>query len=301
MNRKYILIVVSSVLVMPWACGREAKAPQSPPPPAPVIEPPAPIRSPAPGLKGASLGPPAHEHGPSQEAHPGQDHAGHDHAGHDSAFPPIDCPLRQAHGQEQAGHGTGGQHKPFSDNAEYIRFLDREDRAAWQKPDEVVAALKLAGDETVVDFGAGSGYFTFRFAKALPRGKVVAVDVEADMVAHIVKRAAAEKLANVTARQVAPDADPELPPGTGLVFLADVLHHVPQRGVWLKKLAARLPSGARLALVEFRMGELPAGPPDAMKIPRAELEKLATDAGLVLATDHGKLLPYQEFLVFRKP
>mgnify|MGYP000877836465 FL=1 len=161
--------------------------------------------------------------------------------------------------------------------------------------------LFRSGDETVVDFGAGSGYFTFRLAKALPRGRVVALDVEADMVTHLQKRAAAEKVGNVTARRVAPDADPAFPPGTGLVFVADVLHHVPKRDAWVKKVAAQLGQGARLALIEFRMGELPAGPPDAMKISRAELVKLATDAGLVLAEDHAKLLPYQEFLVFRKP
>ncbi len=302
---RHFPILISSVLLLPWACGREAKAPSaSPAPSTTTTAPVAPIQPPAPGLKGASQGPPAHGHGPSGHDHadhktdePGAgDHAGHDHAAHDPALAPIDCPLRRAH-----GHGPGVHHKPFQDNAEYIRFLDRDDRATWQKPDEVVAALKLAGDEVVVDFGAGSGYFTFRLARALPRGKVVALDVEADMVAHLQKRAAAEKIANVAARRVAPDAAPAFPPDTGLVFVADVLHHIPKRDAWLKAMAVGLKSGARLALIEFRMGQLPAGPPDAMKIPRAELVKLATDAGLVLSEDLGKLLPYQEFLVFRKP
>jgi len=302
-------ILFSSALLVSLACGREAKAPPAPSASGSAPAPVAPISPPAPGLKGASQGPPSHDHAPSAHdhadlgpAHPGTgDHAGHDHAGHDlaahdPALAPIDCPLRKAHGQQ-----PGVQHKPFQDVAEYIRFLEREDRAAWQKPDEVVAALKLAGDEIVVDFGAGSGYFTFRLAKALPRGRVVALDVEADMVTHLQKRAAAEKVGNVTAQRVAPDADPAFPTGTGLVFVADVLHHVPRRDAWLKKVASSLGQGARLALIEFRMGELPAGPPDAMKISRAELMRLATDAGLVLAEDHAKLLPYQEFLVFRKP
>jgi hypothetical protein len=43
----------------------------------------------------------------------------------------------------------------------YIAFLEREDRAAWQKPDAVVQALGLKGTETLVDLGAGSGYFSF--------------------------------------------------------------------------------------------------------------------------------------------
>ena len=62
-----------------------------------------------------------------------------------------------------------------------------------------------------------------------------------------------------------------------------------------------MPSAARLALIEFKEGDLPEGPPESMKIPRDELVKLVTDAGLVLASEHAKLLPYQTFLVFKKP
>ena len=75
---------------------------------------------------------------------------------------PIDCPL----------HAKGvhtGDLRPFAETEKYIEFLERPDRAEWQKPDAVVRALRLQGTETVADVGAGSGYFTFRFAKALPR------------------------------------------------------------------------------------------------------------------------------------
>ena len=83
------------------------------------------------------------------------------------ASPPIDCPL---HAKGVSADGL----RPFAETEQYIAFLERPDRARWQKPDEVVAALHLGGTETVADVGAGSGYFTFRFAKALPKGKVVA-------------------------------------------------------------------------------------------------------------------------------
>jgi hypothetical protein len=58
--------------------------------------------------------------------------------------------------------------------------------------------------------------------------------------------------------------------------------------------------GARLALVEFKEGKLPEGPPEAVKLSRAQLVTLATDAGLVLDGEKPNLLPYQTFLVFRK-
>jgi hypothetical protein len=60
-------------------------------------------------------------------------------------------------------------------------------------------------------------------------------------------------------------------------------------------------SGARLVLIEFNEGKLPQGPPEKLKLPRAKLLSLTRGAGLVLDADKPKLLPYQTFLVFRKP
>ena len=58
---------------------------------------------------------------------------------------------------------------------------------------------------------------------------------------------------------------------------------------------------ARLVLIEFKEGKLPQGPPEKLKLSRAKLLALATEAGLVLQAEKPKLLPYQTFLVFRKP
>src|SRR6266851_7750946 len=56
-----------------------------------------------------------------------------------------------------------------------IPWLDRPQREDEEKPSIVLDALKLRGGETVVDLGAGSGYFTFRIAPRVGRaGKVLA-------------------------------------------------------------------------------------------------------------------------------
>ena len=82
-------------------------------------------------------------------------------SGSNEGLPPIECPLRKA-GIDPT------KLKPFEEVEKYIQFLERADRAQWQKPDEVVKVLGLKGTEVVVDLGAGPGYFTFRLAKALP-------------------------------------------------------------------------------------------------------------------------------------
>jgi len=214
-------------------------------------------------------------------------------AEHDPAHPPIDCPLHKL--------GVDPAHvRPFDDAEKYIAFLEKPDRAVWQKPDAVVSALDLKGAETVVDLGAGSGYFTFPIARALVSGKVVALDIEPEMIRHIHHKAVTEGVKNVEIGLGKTD-DPSVPAGADLVFVCDVLHHVADRAAWLAKLNSEMRSGARLVLIEFKEGKLPEGPPESAKIPRDQLIKLVTAAGLVLDGEKPDLLPYQTFMAFRKP
>lgn len=209
-----------------------------------------------------------------------------------AAETPIDCPL----------HAKGvqpGDLKPFAVTEKYIEFLERPDRAEWQKPEAVVRALRLQGTEIVADIGAGSGYFTFRLAKVLPRGKVVATDIDPEMIRHIHHKVLTEGIKNVSV-VLADPADPTVPGTADLVFIADVLHHVTNRESWLARLAGETRPGARLVVIEFREGRLPQGPPEAVKIPKAELIRLVRGAGFVLESDDPALLPYQTFLVFRR-
>ncbi len=210
----------------------------------------------------------------------------------DSTLPPIECPLRKA--------GVDPQHlKPFEDVQKYVAFLERPDRAAWQKPDDVVRALHLTGAEVVADVGAGSGYFTFRLATALPQGRVVATDIEPEMIRHMHHKAVTEGIRNVEPVLASAD-DPKVPATADIVFVCDVLHHVSDRRVWLGRLHDQMKPGARLILVEFREGDLPEGPPAALKIPRDEILRLVRDSGFALIGEEKDLLPYQTFLVFRK-
>ncbi len=189
--------------------------------------------------------------------------------------------------------------KPFEDTEKYIAFLERPDRAVWQKPDALVASLGLTGSETVVDVGAGSGYFTFRFAKALPRGKVVATDIEPEMVRHIHHRAMTEGVSNAQAVLAEAD-DPKVPDGAQLVFVCDVLHHVKNRAAWLSKAHAEVAPGTKLVVVEFKEGDLPEGPPASLKLARADVVQAVSTAGFALTADNDALLPYQYVLTFER-
>ena len=69
---------------------------------------------------------------------------------------------------------------------------------------------------------------------------------------------------------------------------------------WLKKLSAQLKKGSRLAVIEFREGDLPEGPPAAVKIPKKKLIEMIAGNNFKLDRDKPDLLPYQTFLIFVK-
>jgi len=86
--------------------------------------------------------------------------------------------------------GCGARAEPARElskqTARYVAYLESPAREAWQKPDEVVAALHLRGGEAVTDLGAGTGYFSRRLAAAVgPSGHVDAADVDTDLIGEI--------------------------------------------------------------------------------------------------------------------
>lgn len=189
-------------------------------------------------------------------------------------------------------------HHGFHSIEHWAQVFESPERAKWQKPDAVVRALKLKPGQTVVDIGAGTGYFTRRFASAVgPSGAAIGIDIEPAMVDYMKADAKKLKLANYEARLGKAD-DPELAPRSAdLIFFCDVLHHVDNRMTYFRKLKSALKRGGRVAVVDFKKETLPVGPPPADKISRAEMIAEFKDAGYQLVREHG-FLPYQYFLEF---
>jgi len=184
--------------------------------------------------------------------------------------------------------------------ARYAAYLESPARADWQKPDEVVAALRLHAGERVTDLGSGTGYFARRFAAAVgPSGRVDAADVDDGLLGYL-RGALTASTANVVPRRVAAD-DPELSSeSTDLVFICNTYHHLRDRVAYLRKLATGLKRDGRVAVVDFHKREdVPEGPPLAEKLARETVLEEFAAAGLVLEREES-FLPYQYFLVFRR-
>jgi ubiquinone/menaquinone biosynthesis C-methylase UbiE len=188
-------------------------------------------------------------------------------------------------------------HHGFQDTAHWARTFESPERAEWQKPDQVVIALTLKAGQIVVDIGAGTGYFTRRFARAVgPSGKAIGLDIEPGMVDYMKADAKRLDLPNYNAQLVKPN-DPELPPRSAdVIFFCDVLHHIDDRVAYLRKLKPALKPDGRVVVLDFKRAA-PLGPPASMKIPRERMIEQFKSAGYRVIGEY-QFLPYQYFLEF---
>jgi predicted methyltransferase len=184
----------------------------------------------------------------------------------------------------------------FGDAEKWAKVFDDPERDAWQKPHEVIQALALKPDAIVADIGAGTGYFSMRFAHMVSQGRVYGVDTEPGMVKHLAERAKREGLNNVTAVQGKP-GDPQLPEKTDLILFVDVYHHVENRERYFRNLGSALKPGGRVAIIDFRM-DSPVGPPKKARVEPGRVKAEMQRAGYMLAQEHA-FLPNQYFLVFQ--
>ncbi len=201
---------------------------------------------------------------------------------------------------DHAGHGSPGHDHAFKDAAAWTKKFDDPARDAWQKPEVVIAVLGLQPTATVADLGAGTGYFAVRLAAAVPQGKVYAADVEPEMTDHLRKRAAQQKLRNLVAVLCKRD-DANLPGAVDAVLVVDTLHHLGDRVGYLGRLRRYLKPGARVAVVDYKLGDIPHGPPLAMRVAPDTVVAEFERAGLHLVRREEAQLAYQYLLVFAAP
>lgn len=165
----------------------------------------------------------------------------------------------------------------------YLCKLDDPERDDWQKPDEVLRALELAPRMVVGEIGAGSGYFTFRLARAV--ALVYACDADPRLVEVLRHRIAAAAVQNVIPALAFPD-DPVLPARScDRVVTVNAYHHFPDPPSYLRRAARALKPGGRLAVIDFHE-----------KVSREAVLEAARGAGLRVVAEPG-FLPQQHFSI----
>ncbi|MES2659032.1 MAG: class I SAM-dependent methyltransferase [Verrucomicrobiota bacterium] len=181
-----------------------------------------------------------------------------------------------------------------------IGWLERENREDEEAPSRAINALELAPNAVIADIGAGSGYYSFRIAPKVPLGRVVAVDIQQEMLDFLKKRAVELKIMNVVPH-LGTVSGVDLPEESlDAALMVDSYHEFSEPAEMLASLFNSLKPGGRIFLLEYR-GE------DA-EVPIKELHKMTEKQARLEFESAGfrflknrQELPWQHFLVFERP
>jgi precorrin-6B methylase 2 len=178
-------------------------------------------------------------------------------------------------------------------------WLERPEREKEENTTKLIESLKLKPHMIVADVGAGSGYLSFRMAPLLPKGKVLAVDIQKEMIKIINAKSKQKTLQNVETI-LSTEKDPKLPENSvDMIIMVDVYHEFAFPFEMTQAMCKSLRKGGTMVFVEFR-GEDP-------EVPIKLVHKMAEKQVILEMKGHDLkhketigVLPWQHIIIFEK-
>lgn len=191
------------------------------------------------------------------------------------------------------GFGPGGQGAAWLERS----TREREERLAL-----LVKSLKLKPGHVVADIGAGSGVISLRMAEAvLPGGRIMAVDVQDEMLQRLRDHCVEYKIVNVVPVK-GEQKSPNLAPGTlDMAIMVDVYHEFEFPWEMMVEISKAMKPGGRVVFVEYRMEDptVPIKLVHKMSQDQVKKEMEQPEFGLKW-TETISVLPRQHILIFSK-
>jgi precorrin-6B methylase 2 len=178
-------------------------------------------------------------------------------------------------------------------------WLERPDRATEEQPQKMIAALELKSTDVVADIGAGTGYISQLLARQVPEGKVLAVDVQPEMISLLQQRIKKSKITNIQT-QLGTEQSPELPAESiDLAIMVDAYHEFSYPHEMMVGIVAALKPGGRVVLTEYRGEDPKVFIKPHHKTTQKQIQYEMKDLGLKLIKNES-VLPQQHLLFFGK-
>jgi ubiquinone/menaquinone biosynthesis C-methylase UbiE len=154
------------------------------------------------------------------------------------------------------------------------------DREQWNKPDQIMDALKIGEGSLVGEIGAGGGWFTIHLARRVRvNGQVWAEDIQPESVEAIKRRARGENLTNIHT-VLGTTRESRLPKGLDAILIVSAYHAMIDPVAILKDAGKSLKPQGRLGIVDFTPGVGGPGPEPEHRVDQETVIKGATAAGL---------------------
>lgn len=179
-------------------------------------------------------------------------------------------------------------------------WLERPGREREEAPALAIGMMRLKPTDVVADIGAGTGYFSFRIARRVPAGRVLAEDIDPEMIRDL-RRTIHERGVTNVEPVLGTVEDPNLPPGgVDVAVLIDAYHEFDHPREMMLAIVRSLKPGGRVIDLEYRAEDPSVRILPHHKMTRAQAVREMAAVGLRLSRAD-ETLPQQHFLVFEKP
>ena len=182
------------------------------------------------------------------------------------------------------------------------QWLERSSREEEERLTLLVRSLQLKPGQVVADIGAGSGVISMRMAELLlPDGKVMAVDVQDEMLERLKENCEKAGVTNVEPVKGTQNTT-GLPDGSiDLAIMVDVYHEFEYPYEMLSAISKAMKPGGRVVFVEYRKEDPTVPIKEVHKMSQVQVRREAEQPELGLKwTETIHVLPRQHILIFTK-
>ncbi len=178
-------------------------------------------------------------------------------------------------------------------------WLERDSREAEENPSQLITELELKSTDIVADIGAGTGYFSFKIATLLPSSKVVAVDIQPEMIEILELLKQEKKIFNVETRLGTVSNPNLLESSIDMALMVDAYHEFDHPREMLQNIVKALKPNGRVVLAEYK-GENPfVAIKPLHKMTQKQVKQEMTAVGLTWQKTKDNL-PQQHLMIFQK-
>lgn len=207
--------------------------------------------------------------------------------------------VRSHHNPDGIGKVYLGREIAHVMGYEGANWLERYRRDGEEQPQKVINDLNLKSIDVVADIGAGTGYFSFRIAPRVPKGKVLAVDVQPEMIEILTTLKAKNHLSNVEPI-LSSTMDVNLPAeSVDVALMVDAYHEFEYPQEVMTSIVKALKPKGRAVLVEYRAENPLILIKGLHKMTQTQVQKEMEAVGLTYLETKNDL-PQQHLMIFEK-